>query len=101
MSNKSLNNAIKMKYDEFYTQYEDIEKEVFHYKDYFAGKIVYCNCDNMYLSNFPKFFILNFNSLQLKELIVSGLDSESIYSVSDVPEKFDGIEPSCFNFDVL
>ena len=99
MSNKSLNNAIKMKYDEFYTQYEDIEKEIFHYKDYFAGKIVYCNCDNMYLSNFPKFFILNFNSLQLKELIVSGLDSESIYSVSDVPEKFDGIEPSCFNFD--
>lgn len=99
MSNKSLNNAIKMKYDEFYTQYEDIEKELFHYKEYFYNKIVYCNCDNMYRSNFPKFFILNFNVLKLKELIVSGLDSESIYSISDVPEKFDGMDESSFSFD--
>lgn len=101
MSNKSLNHAIKMKYDEFYTQYEDIDKEIFHYQEYFHDKIVYCNCDNMYRSNFPKFFILNFNKLKLKELIVSGLDSESIYSITDVPDKFDGMEPSCFDFNTF
>ena len=45
MKNSSLNNARKKKNDEFYTIYEDIEKEVSHYKQYFKDKIVYCNCD--------------------------------------------------------
>lgn len=60
--------------DEFYTKYEDIEAELVHYKDQLKNKIIYCNCDTLE-SNFYKYFRNNFNSLGLKELIISGLDS--------------------------
>lgn len=75
MVNKSLNNnlnkASKAKNDEFYTQTIDIEKELKHYKDQFHGKIVYCNCDDPYESNFFKYFAANFNALHLKKLITT------------------------------
>lgn len=54
MSNENLRMARKIKNDEFYTRYEDIEKELVHYKDQLCGKIVYCNCD-IPESNFVKF----------------------------------------------
>ena len=38
--NKNLNDAIKAKKDEFYTQLSDIEKELKYYKDAFNGKVV-------------------------------------------------------------
>jgi len=34
-NNKTLNKARKDKIDEFYTLYEDVEKEMKHWKDYF------------------------------------------------------------------
>ena len=55
MSNENLRTAKRVKNDEFYTRYEDIEKELIHYKDQFKGKIVYCNCDTPE-SQFVKFF---------------------------------------------
>ena len=55
MSNENLRAARKVKNDEFYTRYEDIEKELVKYKDQFKDKIVYCNCDRND-SNFVKFF---------------------------------------------
>lgn len=64
-----LNNAKSNKNDEFYTQLKDIEKELVHYESHFQGKIVYCNCDDIRLSNFSKYFIDNFNKLGLKKLI--------------------------------
>ena len=69
--NKNLNKAIKGKNDEFYTQLVDIEKEVKHYKDQFHGKVVYCNCDDPFESNFFKYFAANFNALGLKKLITT------------------------------
>ena len=69
MSNRDLQNAIKAKKDEFYTQLSDIEKELKNYKNYFRDKVVFCNCDDPYESNFFKYFALNFNSLGLKKLI--------------------------------
>ncbi|MBP5427044.1 MAG: hypothetical protein J6Y29_04050 [Clostridiales bacterium] len=63
MSNKHLQRARMAKNDEFYTMYEDIEKEVLHYKDKFRNKTVYCNCDNPNKSNFSKFFPRNFRLL--------------------------------------
>jgi hypothetical protein len=66
--NKNLHTANKAKNDEFYTQLTDIEKELKHYKDQFQGKIVYCNCDDPFESNFFKYFAANFNSLKLKKL---------------------------------
>ena len=44
--NSNLHAAKNAKNDEFYTQLEDIENELRHYKDHFWGKVVYCNCDD-------------------------------------------------------
>ncbi len=67
--NSDLRTANKEKKDEFYTMLEDIENEVKHYKAQFENKIVFCNCDDPYESNFFKYFALNFNNLKLKKLI--------------------------------
>lgn len=69
--NAKLHRARAVKNDEFYTQLSDIEKELNHYTEYFAGKTVYCNCDDPYESNFFKYFVLNFNRLKLKKLIAT------------------------------
>lgn len=58
-------------YDEYYTQLEDIEHEVLHYKEDFKGKTVLCNCDDPRVSNFFKYFSLNFEFLGLKRLIAT------------------------------
>lgn len=70
--NKRLADAKKKKNDEFYTQLSVIEDELRHYKYHFKGKVVLCNCDDPYESNFFKYFALNFNSLGLKKLIATG-----------------------------
>lgn len=67
----SLSQAKKAKQDEFYTQLKDIEVELKHYKSEFRGKVVFCNCDDPYESNFFKYFAINFNSLGLKKLIAT------------------------------
>lgn len=70
--NNNLHTAKATKNDEFYTQLEDIENELKYYKDYFKGKVVYCNCDgflNKEKSNFFMYFSLNYEFLGLKGLI--------------------------------
>ena len=69
MANKNLNNAKIAKKDEFYTQLTDIERELQHYWQHFKDKVVLCNCDDPYESNFFKYFALRFNQLGLKKLI--------------------------------
>ena len=69
MSKSDLLNAKRDKQNEFYTQYEDIQKELNHYEDKFINKVVLCNCDDPFESNFFRFFIKNFNYLKLKRLI--------------------------------
>ena len=86
MENKSLNSSLhaaKMaKQDEFYTQYVDIQKEVEAYLEFdpdtFRGKVVYCNCDDPFESNFFKYFAANFNKLDLKKLITTSYDGSPI-----------------------
>lgn len=68
-NSSKLNNAKNTKNDEFYTQYEDIEKELKFYENAFKNKVVYCNCDDPEKSNFTKFFEVNFSKLKLKKLI--------------------------------
>ena len=69
------NNNLQMskagKTDEFYTQLSTIEEELRHYRKYFKGKTVFCNCDDPFESNFFKYFALNFNVLGLKKLITT------------------------------
>ena len=69
MANKNLNAAKTAKKDEFYTQLTDIERELQHYWPHFRDKVVLCNCDDPYESNFFKYFALRFNQLGLKRLI--------------------------------
>lgn len=69
MANKNLHAAKTAKNDEFYTQLPDIEKELCHYRDFFRGKVVFCNCDDPEYSNFWKYFQMNFIFLGLKKLI--------------------------------
>lgn len=64
-----LSKAKKARNDEFYTRLQDIELELNHYREYFKGKVILCNCDDPYESNFFKYFAMNFNSLELKKLI--------------------------------
>ena len=74
--NSNLHAAKVAKNDEFYTMLTDIEKEMSHYKDFFKGKTVYCNCDDARESNFFKYFSLNFEFLGLKKLITTGYKAE-------------------------
>lgn len=70
-SNELLRKAKKSKSDEFYTQYSDIERELVHYTQQFKDKVVYCNCDDPMISNFYRYFVVNYKELGLKGLIAS------------------------------
>lgn len=92
--NKSLIRASKEKNDEFYTQLSDIENELRHYREQFKEKIVFCNCDDPYESNFFKYFATNFNFLELKKLICtcytdSPVEGEelSLFDVKNLKDK--------------
>ena len=74
--NNNLHTAKKARNDEFYTMLTDIEKEMRYYKDFFKGKVVYCNCDDARESNFFKYFSLNFEFLGLKKLITTGYKAD-------------------------
>ena len=81
MKNINLHKARKTKNDEFYTFYEDVEKEVNEYKDFLENKIVYCNCDNPEYSQFWKYFKDNFRELKIKKLISTYLSEEAYITV--------------------
>jgi len=95
---EALVRANRAKNDEFYTELVDIEEELRHYRDQFRGKVVFCNCDDPYESNFFKFFAMNFNHLDLKKLITTSYRGSpisgqqlSLFDIDgmsrDVPEK--------------
>jgi len=80
--NQGLAAAKAAKKDEFYTQHVDIQKEIEAYLEFdpetFRGKIVYCNCDDPFESNFFKYFAANFNKLGLKKLVTTSYDGSPI-----------------------
>jgi len=69
--NIALSAAKRNKQDEFYTQLVDIERELRYYRSHFKGKVVYCNCDDPYVSSFFEYFAKNFDFLGLKKLITT------------------------------
>jgi hypothetical protein len=75
-NNKNLRKANKAKNDDFYTQLTDIEKELGHYREYFKGKVIFCNCDDPEESHFWKFFSLGFEFLGLKKLISTHYETD-------------------------
>ena len=92
-NNKSLHKAGVVKNDEFYTRLEDIENELKHYKNQFRGKVVYCNCDDPFESNFFKYFASNFNSLKLKKLIATSYSGSPIVGQQLLPFNIAGLKP--------
>lgn len=100
--NETLHKAQKAKNDEFYTQFEDIQREINAYMEYdpdvFRGKTVLLPCDDPEWSNFTMFFTLNFESFGLKKLIstsyaadskrslYSGDDENYLYSIFDITD---------------
>ena len=81
-SQKSQHNKLReakvSKKDEFYTQLEDIERELKHYKHHFKDKVVYCNCDDPRVSNFFHFFSYNFEKFGLKKLITTCYKNQNV-----------------------
>lgn len=69
--NSNLQMSRAGKTDEFYTQLSTIESELDHYREYFRGKTVFCNCDDPYESNFFKYFAVHFNEFGLKKLMAT------------------------------
>lgn len=96
MANDSLGQARKAKFDEFYTVYPDIEKEINAYLDYnpdvFRGKTVLLPCDDPEWSNFTKYFAQQFEKLGLKKLISTSYAPNS--KPSNIP-----YQPTLFELD--
>ena len=90
-----MHKASQAKKDEFYTQLVDIEKELKHYKDQFRGKVVYCNCDDPFESNFFKYFASNFNALRLKKLISTSYVKSPIVGGQLPMFEMEGLKPKC------
>jgi hypothetical protein len=75
--NQVIQKAKRVKDDEFYTQYKDVEKELSMYdKTIWNDKVVFCNCDDAVdtendknTSAFVLYFLRNFKELGLKKLI--------------------------------
>ncbi len=93
--NRGLGAAKVAKQDEFYTQYVDIQKEIEAYLEFdagtFRGKVVYCNCDDPFESNFFRYFAANFNKLGLKRLISTSYDGSPIAGQGELfPEYNEG-----------
>lgn len=72
MSNKYLHNAKRKKNDEFYTMYEDIDRELSHFKQKLKGKVVYCNCDIPSKSNFTKWLEEHMLEVGINKVISTG-----------------------------
>lgn len=89
MGNSQLSAAKKAKNDEFYTRMTGIEHELVHYRKHFKGKVVLCNCDDPFESNFFKYFALNFNPFGLKKLIATCYSGSPIAGGEYQPSLFD------------
>lgn len=81
MATKSLTNAKSAKYDEFYTQWPDIEREMNAYLEYdanvFRDKVVLLPCDDPEWSHFTKFFALHFMDFGVTKLISTSYAPDS------------------------
>jgi len=98
MANSNLAKAKNAKNDEFYTQFQDIEKEIMAYLEFnpntFTGKTVLLPCDDPEWSNFTKFFAQNFERLKLKKLISTSYAPESkSLKINYQPTLFETADP--------
>lgn len=89
----NLQKAKEQRRDEFYTQLADIENELRHYREQFRGKVVFCNCDDPYESNFFKYFANNFNFVGLNKLIATSYSGSPIAGGQLPLWEIEGLKP--------
>lgn len=89
-TNGLLRKAKKDKKDEFYTQYETIEKEIQYYSDFLHGKNIYCNCDDPNRSAFWKYFSDNFCRFGLKSLVSTYLTNGKTFIKTEMKTNREG-----------
>jgi hypothetical protein len=89
----NLQRAKQQQRDEFYTQLADIENEVRRYRDQLRGKVVFCNCDDPFESNFFKYFANNFNFIGLKKLIATSYTGSPIAGAQLPLWEIEGLKP--------
>ena len=81
MPNTNLTSAKSARFDEFYTQWPDIEREMNAYLEYdpdvFRDKVILLPSDNPEWSNFTKFFALHFMDVGIKKLISTSYAPDS------------------------
>ena len=94
MGNTNLQQANKNKNDEFYTDYNEIKKELLHYTKYFKGKVIYCNCDDHNgiglgtpKSNFLKYLADNFEAFGIKKVIATHYERDKDRSTMYILDK--------------
>jgi hypothetical protein len=92
MAHETLKNASKTKKDEFYTLLSDIERELKNYRGQFKDKIVYCNADDPFESNFFRYFASNFNLLGLKKLIATSYGQSPIIGTQLPIAEIEGVK---------
>lgn len=101
MANANLSQAKNAKNDEFYTQYEDIQREINAYIEYnpdvFREKTILLPCDDPEWSNFTRFFAQNFENLGLKKLISTSYAANS--KPADIPYQISLFESENELFD--
>lgn len=99
--NKNLREAKNAKNDEFYTQYQDIEREMQAYLEFdpnvFKGKTILLPCDDPEWSNFTKYFAQNFERFGLKKLISTSYAPTSKHLKSNYQPSL--LETNSENFD--
>lgn len=73
MGREKLGIAKKNKNDEFYTTLETINKELIsdEYRKQLKDKVIYCNCDDAKHSQFWRYFVMNYDRLELRGLITT------------------------------
>ena len=91
--NRSLGQARAAKQDEFYTQLTDISNELKHYRTHLLGKVVLCNCDDPFESQFFQYFALNFKALGLKRLVATSYQGSPIVGGVLPFEELAGMRP--------
>lgn len=91
--NITLSSAKAAKQDEFYTQLPDIANELKHYKGHLRNKVILCNCDDPFESNFFKYFAANFNTLGLKKLIATTYEGSPIVGRQLPLFELEGLKP--------
>ena len=95
MLGEKLRKARAVKNNEFFTRIDDVREMVVRYAPHLIGKSIYCNADDHRYSNFYKYFVDNFDNLQLRSLTATAYSPQGmpgLFAGGGVVARYDGRE---------